>query len=143
MGILNGIHYRAQGWKTKCFLCLVQDNFLTQHVLEPTRAARILYIVLSSQKEFVDNVVIQEPLGSSDHNQLHFNIKLKSGKTKVKQCRRDFRKGNYKEIRTSLAHIDWNDKMKNKTATECWNILKGEIDSAIDSCVPMKKHGKR
>ena len=48
---------------------LVQDNFLTQHVLEPTRAARVLDIVLSSQKEFVDNVVIQEPLGSSDHNQ--------------------------------------------------------------------------
>ena len=70
------------------FMCLVQDNFLTQHVLEPTRAARVLDIVLSSQKEFVDNVVIQEPLGSSDHNQLHFNIKLKSDKTKVKQCRR-------------------------------------------------------
>ena len=34
-------------------------------------------IVLSSQKEFVDNVKIQEPLGSSDHNQLHFNIKIK------------------------------------------------------------------
>ena len=80
------------------FLCLVQDNFLTQHVLEPTRAARVLDIVLSSQKEFVDNVVIQEPLGSSDHNQLHFNINIKSDKTKVKQCRRDFRKGNYKEM---------------------------------------------
>ena len=33
--------------------------------------------------------------------------------------------------------------MKNKTATECWNILRGEIDSAIDSFVPMKKQGKR
>ena len=55
----------------KC-VCLVglQDNLLTQHVLEPTRAARVLDIVLSSQKEFVDNVVIQEPLGSSDHNQI-------------------------------------------------------------------------
>ena len=30
--------------------------------------------------------------------------------------------------------------MKNKTATECWKILK---DSAIDSFVPMKKQGKR
>ena len=93
--------------------------------------------MLSSQKECVDNVVIQEPLGSSDHNQLHFNIK--SDKTKVKQCRRDFRKGNYKEIRKSLAHIDWNDKMKNKTATECWNILRDDLDSAIDSYVRMKK----
>ena len=105
------------------FLCLVQDNFLTQ----PTRAARVLDIVLSSQKEFVDNVVIQEPLGSSDHNQLHFNINIKSEEKKsFKQRRRDFRKGNYREIRKSLALIDWNDTMKNKTATECWNILRGE-----------------
>ena len=49
----------------------------------PTRAARVLDIVLSSQKEFVDNVVIQEPLDSSDHNRLHFNINIKSDKTKV------------------------------------------------------------
>ena len=55
----------------------------------------------------------------------------------------DFRKGNYKEIRKSLALIDWNDKMKNKTATECWHILRGELDSAIVSYVPMKKQGKR
>ena len=67
--------------ENKMLLCLVQDNFLTQHVLEPTRAARVLDIVLFSQKEFVYNV-IQEPLGSSDHNQLHFNINVKSEKTK-------------------------------------------------------------
>ena len=105
MEILNGIYYRAQGLNTARFLCLVHDNFLTQHVLEPTRAARVLYIVLSSHKEFVDTVEIQEPLGSSDHNQLHFNINIKSDKTKVKQYRRDFRKGNYMEIMKSLAHI--------------------------------------
>ena len=137
MGILNGTHNRARGVEDQKFLCLVQDNFLTQHVLEPTRAARVLDIVLSSQKEFVDNVVIQEPLGSSDHNQLHFNINIKSDKTKVKQCRRDFRRGNYEEIRKSLAIIDWNDKMNNKTATECWNIFRGELDRAIESYVPI------
>ena len=90
---------QSTGVEDQKFLCLVQDNFLTQHVLEPTRATRILDIVLSSQKELVDNVEIKEPLGSSDHNQMHFNINVKSDKTKVKQCRRDFRKGNYTEIR--------------------------------------------
>ena len=54
-----------------------------RNVLEPTRATRVLDVVLSSQKEFVDNVVIQEPLGTSDNNQLHFNINIKSDKTKV------------------------------------------------------------
>ena len=115
----------------------------TGQFLDSTRATRVLDIVLSSQKELVDNVEIKEPLGSSDHNQMHFDINIKSDKTKVKQCRRDFGKGNYKEIRKSLALIDLNDKMKNKTATEYWNILRGELDSAIDSYVPMKKQGKR
>ena len=32
--------------------------------------------------------------------------------------------------------------MKNKTATECWDILRGELDTGIDSYVPMKKQGK-
>ena len=74
---------QSTGVEDSTFLCLVQDNFLTQHVLEPTRAARVLDIVLSSQNEFVDNVVIQEPLGSSDHNQLHFNIKINQTKQKL------------------------------------------------------------
>ena len=99
--------------------------------------------MLSSQKEFVNNVVIQEPLGSSDHNQLHFNINIKSDKSKVKQCRMDFRRGNNEEIRIRLAIIYWNDKMNNKTATECWNIFRRELDRANDSYVPMKKQGKR
>ena len=52
---------QCTGVEDQKLLCLVQDNFLTQHVLEPTRVARVLDIVLSSQKEFIDNVVIQEP----------------------------------------------------------------------------------
>ena len=34
---------QSTGVEDQTLLCLVQDNFLTQHVLEPTRAARILY----------------------------------------------------------------------------------------------------
>ena len=45
----------------------------------------MLDIVLSSQKEFVDNVKICEPLGCSDHNQIHFNIKVKGERNKVQE----------------------------------------------------------
>ena len=30
-----------------------------------------------------------------------------------------------------------------KTAKECWNILKSEIDCIVEKCVPLKKQGKR
>ena len=130
--------FESTGVEDQQCMCLIQDNFLIQHVLEPTRGGRVLDLVLSSQKEFVDNVELQEPLGSSDHNHL-----IKSDKTKVSRCKMNFRKGKYKEMRHIFAHIDWNDKMKNKTGAESWNILKRELDSVINIYVPMKKQGRR
>ena len=125
------------------FLNLVQDNFLSQHVLEATRGENVLDIVLSSQKECFDNVKICEPLGCSDHNQIHFIIKVKGGRNRKIRYRKFFHKGRYKDMREYLARIDWNNTLKNKTATECWNILKSEIDCVVDKCVPLKKQGKR
>ena len=40
----------------KQFLFLINDSFLTQNMLEPTRGENVLDIVLSSQKELVNNV---------------------------------------------------------------------------------------
>ena len=68
----------STGNKDQQFLFLIQDSFLTQHVLVPTRGKNVLDIVLSSQKVLVDNVKILEPLGNSDHNQIHFDINVKS-----------------------------------------------------------------
>ena len=44
-------------------------------------------------------------------------------------------------MREYLTKIDWNNTLKNKTATECWNILKSEIDCIVEKCVPLKKKG--
>ena len=45
---------------------------------EPTKGENVLDIVLSSHNELVDNVKTPEPLGNSDHNQVNFDIKVKS-----------------------------------------------------------------
>ena len=97
------------------FLFLIQDSFLTQHVLEPIRGDNVLDIVLSSQKELEDNAKIHEPFGYSDQNQIHFYINVKS---ESKMYRRNFHKGNYKDRRKYLVKLDWNNMLMNKTATE-------------------------
>ena len=51
-------------------------------MLEPTRGENVLDIVLSSQKELVNNVKILEPLGNSDHNQIHVDINVKEAISK-------------------------------------------------------------
>ena len=111
-------------------------------MLEPTRGDNVLDIVLSSQKELEDNVKIHVPLGNSDHNQIHFDINVKSESKYKKTYLRNFHKRNYKDMKKYLAKLDWNNMM-NKTAIECWNILKYEIESIINKFVPLKKQGKR
>ena len=114
----------STGGEDRQFLFLILDSFLTQHVLEPTRGDNVLDIVLSSQKELVDNVKIHEPLGNSDHNQIHFDINVKS-ENKNKTYRRNFHKVNYKDMRKYLAKLDFNNNnvLMNKTAIECWHIF--------------------
>ena len=46
-------------------------------------------------------------------------------------------------MRTYLANIDWNNLLKNKTATECWTCLKYEIEGIIEKFIPLRKQGKR
>ena len=45
-------------------------------------------------------------------------------------------------MRKYLAKLDWNNMLINKTAIECWNILKYEIESIIDKFVSLNKQGK-
>ena len=140
MGIYSGSP-QSSGREDQEFLNLVQDSFLFQHVLEPTRGKNVLDIVLSSQKEFVDNVKICEPLRCSDHNPIYFIIKVKRERIRKIRYRKYFHKGRYEDMREHLAKIDWNNTLKNKTATEWWNILKSEIGCVVDKFVPLKKQG--
>ena len=105
----------STGGEDQHFLLLIQNNFLTQHVLEPTGGEHALYLVLSLQNEFVDNVKIHQPLGDSDYNQIHFDIKEKSECTIIKYGR-NFHQCNYKDIRKYLARLDWNNMLRKQTA---------------------------
>ena len=82
-------------------------------------------------------------MGNSDHSQIHFDINVKSESKNKKTYKRNFHKGNYKDMRKYLAKLDWNNMLMNKTANECWNILKYEIESIIDKFVPFQKQGER
>ena len=111
MGDFNHGHIQwksleSTGSEDQQFLFLIQESFLIQHMLEPTRGDIVIDIVLSSQKELVNNVKIHEPLGNSDHNQIHFdNVKSE----KIKTYKRNFHKGNYKDMRKYLAKLHWNN----------------------------------
>ena len=90
----------------------------------------------------MDNVKIHEPLGNSDHNQIHFDIRVKSESKNKNKYRRNFHEGKYKDMRKYLAKLDWKNMLRNEIAIECWNILKYEIGRIIEHFVPLKKTRK-
>ena len=45
-------------------------------------------------------------------------------------------------MRIYLAKLDWNNMLTNKTAIECCNIIKYDIESIIDKFVSLKKTRK-
>ena len=102
MGIYSGHLYRLLG-EDQEFLNLVQDSFLSQHVLESTRGKNVLDIVLRSQKECVDNVKIYEAVGCSDHNQIYFIIKVKGEQNRKIRYRKNIHKERYADMREYLA----------------------------------------
>ena len=62
-------------------------------MLEPTRGENVLDLVLSSQNELVK---IYEHLDYSDHNQIRFDINVKSESTNKKNTGETFTKVNIK-----------------------------------------------
>ena len=89
----------------------------------------MLYIAFSSQQDLVDNVKMHERLGKIDHNQIHFDINVKS--ESKKNVQEKFQKNNYKDMRTYVAKLDCNNMLRNKTAIDCWSILKYEIEQKL------------
>ena len=67
----GSLHSGAEGVK---FVNLVQDCFLVQHVDQPTRGNNILDLVLSSNEALVENLLVNEPFGTSDHNAITFDL---------------------------------------------------------------------
>ena len=66
------------------FLEIIRDNFLYQHVTEPTRIREgqepsILDLVFTNEQNMVDKIDYSHSLGKSDHIMLNFNFILYSG----------------------------------------------------------------
>ncbi len=49
-------------------LNIYSENFLSQFVVEPTRGENILDIILATEEDLIKEVVIGNPLGTSDQS---------------------------------------------------------------------------
>lgn len=123
------------------FLNLVQDCFLVQHVLEPTRENNVLDLVFSSEESMVENVKVREHFSSSDHNVITWTLNCKTvlAKNHSSSTRYDYSKADFGQINTFLKSIDWESKFSNKDANEVWETFSEILKSTVHTFAPESK----
>ena len=112
--VVGDFNYRNINWdnltgdiETEDFLDMVQDNFLYQHVREPTRGNNILDLVFSNKENTIVNLEVGEKLASSDHNIIRFYIALDNTGKDNNSMVPDFRAANFQGLRARLGAEVW------------------------------------
>ena len=89
-------------------LKLVQDNFLSQIIREPTRADDILDLILTNGDDLVKEADVGRQLGNRDRCQIRCVLKEEKDFSSVSKHRiPDFRRANYEGLRRRLEGISW------------------------------------
>ena len=148
-------------WSCKCgerssdsrFIKCLRDNFLSQHVLFPTRVRgtqtpHVLDLILSNNDLFSE-VINLSPLGKSDHSVLHCICNLHF-KNITFDGKLNFNKGNYHDMRkhlknklSELCHCDSNDNQFDIESE--WISFKNTLMSSAKVFIPatVNMAGKR
>ena len=112
--------------ETNRFLECMDDDFVTQHVTEPTRSNAVLDLVMTRDPDLINSISVTEPLRGSDHNMVIFVIHHQwEIADNVKEIR-DYLKADYDKIRSELASKNW-DELLVGNADECWYCFKEVI----------------
>ena len=143
---MGDFNFPGVNWETyDCDICsqifrdLILDNYLTQHVHESTREGNILDLVLSTNSEMVEDLEVQDHLGTSDHHVLVWSL-VYDIQHKINKCvRRQYYKGNYRLMREWLDMIDWEKEMYGLSLEEMWRYLCDMINMAMDKFVPVNE----
>ena len=88
--------------KSGAFLEVIQDNLWCQHVTQPTRLDSILDLVITSNPDTIDEVVVLAHLGTSDHNMLSWETNYYMSNHVYINLRETTKMLTFNQIRTEL-----------------------------------------
>lgn len=119
------------------FLKLVQDCFLFQHILVPTRGDNILDLVFSTEEGMVGDISVEEPLGTGDHSMVFFAFYgLVNGENSIFKSGLNYSKANYKGISDILRIVNWDNEFVGLDTNDMWERFKFYMTDAIKKYIP-------
>lgn len=129
------------------FLENVRDNFLYQHVGNPTHARSdqsptTIDLIITNEEEMLDNLNHTAPLGKSHHDCLVYNYRCYTKSEEKYTATFKLNKGNYDDLRHDLSNITWFEE-ENADIDEMWVEFHSKL---LDNChqhIPMTKQNTK
>ena len=124
----------------------INDTFLCENVKQPTRMRvsdkpSCLDWVLSENPLCISDMMVDAPLGPSDHSLISFNYDCvieKCGSDEMHS--RSFYNCDYDSMREDLATLNWELEFEGLTTQQSWDKFYGKINGLIERHVPKKKY---
>ena len=120
------------------FIECMSNNFLTQTVDEPTREKNYLDLVLCSDPSLIDNVSVEEPFETSDHQIVTYSITIRERVSKHSKKFYNYFKADYERIIQYARSKNW-DSLIEISAEEIWLKLQGDLIEIRNKFVPSGK----
>jgi hypothetical protein len=143
MGDFNypGINWETMDSDSNCsnFADLVQDCFMVQHVHEPTRQKNTLDLILTSEENMIEDVVVREHLGNSDHNIVTWKLVYKTEINRGDKQLYAFNKADYRGMNEFLQNVQWDEDFKKLDVENMWHKICEVFRIAIKKYVPIRK----
>ena len=120
------------------FLAMVEDSFLTQHVLIPTRDEAILDLVLTRDEDLVSDIAVCGHLGSSDHSILMWSLNCTQPRTSAAHNHYDYNRANFSAIAEEIRQVNWSLVLEPMSTYDSWNYLRDLLSTLVAKYVPTK-----
>ena len=128
------------------FLTCLLDNFLHQHVLEPTRSRggqqeNILDLVLSKDEQDISEIELMSSLGKSDHLVMRIILNIPTHCSHISQNERlQLYRGDYSSMREELQLFNWEEDLRDKSTSQCWEFIRDQLLQLQKKYIPVAKN---
>lgn len=123
--------------QAKLMIDFIENNYLHQCVMEPTRGRNILDLVITSQENLVSNITVGEHLGTCDHRLIRFDLNAKYSTTSNYSQAPDYSRANFDGLREALVNIH-EQLIGLDDVNETWKKFKELFYIAQNNNVPFK-----
>lgn len=131
----NENHYEFE------FIECLRDNFLFQHISEPTRyrenqTPNLLDLIITKDQNDIENINILPSLGVSDHVLIKFDFlctfkEFHNGKPQIKYGKCDF-----ESFTNDWNAINWEEKFVGHNIDEMWNLFSEQYHESVNKHIP-------